>query len=86
VRFAARSLERTGGRAPDILPNLAGSLPDDCVAGILGLPKIWIPQSHAGCTRHAPDEHLLVPLAREALGLMAGLFWDIGAADRPPGG
>jgi hypothetical protein len=31
-------------------------------------------------SEHAPDEHLLAPLAREALQLMAALFWDLGEA------
>ena len=30
------------------------------------------------CSQHAPDEHLLGPVAREALGIMAGLYWDLG--------
>ena len=28
--------------------------------------------------RNARDEHLLASIAREGLGIMAGLFWDIG--------
>jgi len=39
---------------------------------------VWIPHSYAACQQHAPDEHLLAPVAREALQLMAGLFWDLG--------
>jgi acetylornithine deacetylase/succinyl-diaminopimelate desuccinylase-like protein len=85
VTFAARSVQQTTGRAPTILPNIGGSLPNDCFAEVLGLKTIWIPHSYAGCSQHAPDEHLLAPIAREALGIMAGLFWDIGDpdADRP---
>ena len=78
VGFTARSIERTSGRKPTILPNLGGSLPNDSFADVLGLPTIWIPHSYAGCSQHAPDEHLLAPIAREGLGLMAGLFWDLG--------
>jgi acetylornithine deacetylase/succinyl-diaminopimelate desuccinylase-like protein len=78
VRFAARSIERTTGRAPAILPNLGGSLPNDSFADVLGLPTIWVPHSYAGCSQHAPDEHLLAPIVREGLGIMAGLFWDLG--------
>jgi hypothetical protein len=48
-------------------------------AGLLDLPTIWIPHSYAGCSQHAPDEHMLAGVAREALMLMTGLFWDIGA-------
>ena len=78
VTFTARSIERTTGRKPTILPNLGGSLPNDSFADVLGLRTIWIPHSYAGCSQHAPDEHLLAPIAREGLGLMAGLFWDLG--------
>src|SRR5262245_55050282 len=78
VSFAAASLERTTGHAPTILPNLGGSLPNDIFVDVLKLKTIWVPHSYAGCSQHAPDEHLLAPIAREGLGLMAGLFWDLG--------
>ncbi|HEX2256326.1 MAG TPA: M20 family metallopeptidase [Afifellaceae bacterium] len=78
VRWAVRSLEATTGKKPAILPNLGGSLPNDAFAEILALPTVWVPHSYAGCSQHAPNEHLLAPLAREALAIMAGLFWDLG--------
>jgi acetylornithine deacetylase/succinyl-diaminopimelate desuccinylase-like protein len=78
VRWAAASLEGTTGKKPAVLPNLGGSLPNDAFADILALPTIWVPHSYAGCSQHAPNEHLLAPLAREALAIMAGLFWDLG--------
>jgi acetylornithine deacetylase/succinyl-diaminopimelate desuccinylase-like protein len=77
VRVKA-SLEETTGKAVAVLPNLGGSLPNDVFSDLLGLPTVWIPHSYAGCRQHAPDEHLLAPVAREALGLMAGLWWDLG--------
>ncbi len=78
VRFVAASVERTAGRPPHILPNLAGSLPNDSFAEILGLPTVWVPHSYRGCSQHAPDEHVLKSVCRDALRVMAGLFWDIG--------
>lgn len=78
VRFTLESLQRTTGQAPALLPNLGGSLPNDVFADLLGLPTVWIPHSYAACQQHAPDEHLLAPVAREALQIMAGLFWDLG--------
>ena len=58
VHFAARSIERTTGRAPTILPNLGASLPNDSFAEVLGLRTIWVPHSYAGCSparsRRAP--------------------------------
>jgi acetylornithine deacetylase/succinyl-diaminopimelate desuccinylase-like protein len=78
VRWAAESLRRTSGQKPAILPNLGGSLPNDIFADGLGLPTVWIPHSYASCSQHAPNEHLLAPVARDALRLMAGLMWDLG--------
>lgn len=78
VRFVAASLERTAGKAPHILPNLAGSLPNDSFSDILGLPTVWVPHSYRGCSQHAPNEHVLKPVCRDALRIMAGLYWDIG--------
>src|SRR6056297_2732182 len=83
AKFTAASLERTSGRAPHVLPNLAGSLPNDAFAEILGLPTVWVPHSYRGCSQHAPDEHVLKPVCRDALRLMAGLFWDIGEGECP---
>jgi acetylornithine deacetylase/succinyl-diaminopimelate desuccinylase-like protein len=83
VRLAAKSLERSTGKPPAILPNLGGSLPNDTFSEILGLPTVWVPHSYAGCCQHAPDEHALASILREALGLMTGLFWDVGEAGRP---
>jgi acetylornithine deacetylase/succinyl-diaminopimelate desuccinylase-like protein len=78
VRFTLDSLQRTSGKPPVLLPNLGGSLPNDVFADLLGLPTVWVPHSYPACSQHAPDEHLLGPVAREALELMTGLFWDLG--------
>lgn len=81
VRFTAASLAKTAGRPPHILPNLAGSLPNDSFTDILGLPTVWVPHSYRGCSQHAPNEHVLKPLCRDALRIMSGLWWDLGSAD-----
>ncbi|MDB5923910.1 MAG: hypothetical protein JWN13_2846, partial [Betaproteobacteria bacterium] len=60
-----------------VLPNIGGSLPNDCFAEVLGLPTIWVPHSYAGCSQHAPNEHVLAPIMREGLQMMTGLFWDL---------
>ncbi len=83
VTWAKQSMQRTTGRAPTILPNLGGSLPNDIFADVLNLKTLWVPHSYAGCSQHAPNEHLLAPIAREGLGLMAGLFWDLGDPAMP---
>lgn len=79
VRRVAESITATTGTPPDILPNLAGSLPNHVFADILGLPTVWIPHSYGGCNQHAPDEHVLEPVCRDALGVMTGVYWDIGS-------
>lgn len=82
VHLARESIAKTTGKDVDLLPNLGGSLPNDAFSDILGLPTLWVPHSYAGCAQHAPGEHLLGSVAREALGLMAGLFWDLGEHGR----
>ncbi len=81
VRHVASSIQTTLGRAPAILPNAGGSLPNAMFTETLGLPTIWIPHSYAGCSQHAPNEHLLASVAREALELMTGLWWDLGSGE-----
>ncbi|NHF74407.1 M20 family metallopeptidase [Paracoccus xiamenensis] len=85
ARFVARSLTQTSGQAPHVLPNLAGSLPNDCFADTLGLPTVWVPHSYRGCSQHAPNEHVLAPLCRDALRCMAGIFADISTGRDLPG-
>lgn len=82
ARWAVASIARTTGQAPALLPNLGGSLPNECFTDTLGMPTLWVPHSYAGCSQHAPNEHVLAPLMREGLAMMAGLFWDMGEA--PP--
>ncbi|WP_342360473.1 M20 family metallopeptidase [Terrarubrum flagellatum] len=83
VRWAAKSFQETSGKKPAILPNLGGGLPNDIFAHLLGLPTVWAPHSYPGCSQHAPNEHVPIELVREALGLMAGLYWDLGESDFP---
>ena len=84
VKWTADSIERTTGAAPAILPNLGGSLPNDVFADVLGLPTVWIPHSYAACSQHAPNEHLLASVARDALRIMTGVFWDLGETAKVP--
>ena len=78
INWAAESIRQTTGKAPAILPNFGGSLPNDVFSEGLGLPTIWVPHSYPGCSQHAPNEHILMPVTEEALAIMAGLFWDLG--------
>jgi acetylornithine deacetylase/succinyl-diaminopimelate desuccinylase-like protein len=81
VERVVSSLAETLGQRPAVLPNLGGSIPNDVFTDMLGMPTIWVPHSYAGCSQHAPNEHLLLPIIREGLGMMAGLYWDLGAVE-----
>jgi acetylornithine deacetylase/succinyl-diaminopimelate desuccinylase-like protein len=83
VQWAVASLARTSGKKPAVLPNLGGSLPNDIFTDILGLRTIWVPHSYAGCSQHAPNEHLPPEVLREGLSVMTGLYWDLGSGDTP---
>src|SRR6202043_540979 len=82
IKWAADSIQRTTGKLPAVLPNFGGSLPNDAFSEGLGRPTIWGPHSYPGCSQHAPDEHILLSVTEEALGIMAGLFWDLGEMPR----
>ncbi|WFF42138.1 M20 peptidase family dipeptidase [Salinicola endophyticus] len=78
VGWALDSIHASSGKTPTLLPNLGGSLPNDVFAETLGLPTLWVPHSYPACSQHAPDEHALASILREGLGIMAGLWWDLG--------
>ena len=84
VDWTMASLQASAGQPATLLPNLAGSLPNDIFADQLGLPTLWIPHSYPACAQHAPNEHLLGSVAREGLAVMAGLFWDLGEPGSAP--
>ncbi|WP_118135480.1 M20 family metallopeptidase [Oceanicella sp. SM1341] len=81
VERVLASVTRTMGTRPTLMPNSSGGLPSEIFARHLGCPVIWIPHSYGGCRQHGPDEHVLVPILREGLSIMAGLFWDIGESE-----
>jgi acetylornithine deacetylase/succinyl-diaminopimelate desuccinylase-like protein len=83
IDWTAESIGKTTGKRLAVLPNFGGSLPNDVFTDVLGLPTIWVPHSYPGCSQHAPDEHILLSVTEEALGIMAGLFWDLGEMKRP---
>jgi acetylornithine deacetylase/succinyl-diaminopimelate desuccinylase-like protein len=83
VAWATASIDLTSGKKTAVLPNLGGSLPNDIFADVLGLPTVWVPHSYPGCSQHAPNEHLPPALLREALAVMTGLYWDLGAGGTP---
>ena len=82
LSFVKKSLESSTNLRIDLLPNLGGSLPNDCFAEVLNLPTIWIPHSYAGCSQHSPNEHLPIAIARQALLCMTSLFADLSASEK----
>ena len=82
LSFVKKSLESSTNLKIDLLPNLGGSLPNDCFAEVLNLPTIWIPHSYAGCSQHSPNEHLPIAIARQALLCMTSLFADLSASEK----
>jgi acetylornithine deacetylase/succinyl-diaminopimelate desuccinylase-like protein len=76
--WAAQAVARSTGETPVTLPNSGGSICNDVFRDVLNLPTIWIPLSYAGCCQHAPDEHIIWPLMREGMEIIAGLYWDLG--------
>ncbi|MEM1298670.1 MAG: M20 family metallopeptidase [Pseudomonadota bacterium] len=78
VQRVRASVEATAGAKPAIIPQMGGSICNDVFTDLLGIPAIWIPHSYTGCSQHAPDEHVLLPICESALRIMAGLYWDLG--------
>ena len=74
-------LEKFHGDKIHVIPNLAGSLPNNCFTDILNIPTIWIPHSYKECSQHAPNEHLPIELLTNALLLMTDLYWNLGKSN-----
>lgn len=82
AKWAAETIDAVTGKKTAVLPNTGGSICNDLFADLLGMPTIWVPHSYNACSQHAPNEHILLAEAREALAIMTGLYWDLGA--NPP--
>lgn len=78
VQSTKASMERTLGKNVQIVPNFGGGLPGDMMVEFLNVPLVWIPLSYNGCKQHGPNEHFLIPAAREGLLAYAGIWWDLG--------
>lgn len=84
IDWLCQSIAQSVNKPVTLLPNLAGSLPNDAFAEIIGLPTLWVPHSYPACAQHAPNEHMLASVAREGLLMMSGVFWDLGEPDSAP--
>ncbi len=83
AEWVRASITRSTNAPLAIIPQTGGSICNDLFTDLLGIPAIWIPHSYAGCSQHAPDEHILMPVSRSALEIMAGLYWDLGEGGVP---
>jgi len=78
VRRVIESMTETAGQRPNVVPGGSASGPSEFFKATLDVPVMWIPHSYGGCHQHGPDEHGLGSLFRDGLGIMAGIWWDIG--------
>ncbi|MEA5358713.1 M20 family metallopeptidase [Amycolatopsis sp., V23-08] len=72
--WAKSTLDAVAENPVALLPSFGGGLPNHVFTDVLGLATLWLPHSYPGCLQHAPDEHLLAPVAREGLVLATALF------------
>ncbi|VVJ15364.1 Acetylornithine deacetylase/Succinyl-diaminopimelate desuccinylase and related deacylases [Amycolatopsis camponoti] len=82
VVWARQALDAVVEKPVALLPSFGGGLPNHVFTDVLGLATLWLPHSYPGCLQHAPDEHLLAPVAREGLVLATALFGAFSSA--PP--
>ncbi|MET9259557.1 M20 family metallopeptidase [Amycolatopsis sp. NPDC004079] len=82
VGWAKGVLAEVAGRRVAVLPSFGGGLPNHVFTNVLGISTLWLPHSYPGCLQHAPDEHLLKPIAREGIVLAAALFHSLGRHGR----
>ena len=82
VKWIVNSIKKTTNLEVDVIPNIGSTIPNDIFTEHLQIPTIWIPHSYGGCLQHAPNEHILKNLTRDALKLMTGIWWDLG--ENPP--
>lgn len=80
--WAENIISKATDKKTAVIPNLAGTLPNDIFANVLDLPTLWIPHSYPGCAQHAPNEHMLEDCIEEGLKIMTHVFWGLGELER----
>ena len=78
AQWMKAAVERNSNHRCGVLPNGGGSNMTYILQYIVGMPCAWFPLSYAGCSQHAPNEHILKPLMREGLRHVTGIYWDLG--------
>ena len=56
----------------------AGSNMTEVIQYDLKIPIVWLPLSYAGCSQHAPNEHIIKPLMREGIRTVTEIYWNLG--------
>jgi acetylornithine deacetylase/succinyl-diaminopimelate desuccinylase-like protein len=79
VQWVKSAVERMSNQTCGVLPNGGGSNMTSILQYTVGMPCVWLPLSYAGCSQHAPNEHILKPLMREAMRHVTGIYWDLGS-------
>ena len=75
------AVDRGGKGDCAVVPCSGGSNVTGIIEAELGIPFSWLPMSYMGCSQHAPDEHIVKPLMRNGMALIAGVYWDLGSSD-----
>ena len=78
AQWMKSAVERNSNHPCGVLPNGGGSNMTYIMQYLVGMPCVWLPLSYAGCSQHAPNEHMLRPLMREGLRHVTGIYWDLG--------
>lgn len=78
AQWMRAAVERGSNQPCGVLPNSGGSNMTHIIQFILDAPITWFPLSYAGCSQHAPNEHILKPLMREGMRHVTGIYWDLG--------
>lgn len=75
------AVEKAGEGTCGVVPCSGGSNVTGIIQGELDIPFAWLPMSYLACSQHAPNEHVLKPLMREGLALIAGVYWELGGEE-----
>ncbi len=79
-RAVIRAVERAWGRAPVVVPNLGGTIPDHLFTQGLGLPSIWVPYAPHDEANHAPNESTTIEAFVNGIRTTAAALFELAAA------
>jgi acetylornithine deacetylase/succinyl-diaminopimelate desuccinylase-like protein len=82
ARWMKAAVDRASGQDCAVLPNSGGSNVTEIMQYDLDMPTVWLPLSYAGCSQHAPNEHILRPLMRDGLEIVTSVYWDLGDREK----